>query len=132
MINPRKELIKQWLIKAKHDELAAKVLIKHKPLILDTAGFHCQQAVEKYLKAYLVFCNFNFPKTHEISKLKKVCVSFDKDFATVSEEDLDDYAVEIRYPDESIDPTMEAVKGYIKIVNQIRRLVTKKIKFPKQ
>ena len=50
MKSEQKELIEKWLEKAKHDELASKSLIKHRPLILDTACFHCQQAVEKYLR----------------------------------------------------------------------------------
>lgn len=128
MTNSQKELIKQWLKKAKHDELAAKVLVKHRPLILDTACFHCQQAVEKHFKAFLVFCNYNFQKTHDLSILKKACVSFDTDFSKIDVKDLDDFAVQIRYPDDSIDPSMETAKEYIKIVNQTRRIVLKKIK----
>jgi HEPN domain-containing protein len=132
MTKPQQKFIEQWLKKANNDELAAKILIKHRPLILDTACFHCQQAIEKYFKAYLVYSNFNFPKTHELSVLKKACVSFDNAFAEIDIKDLDDFAVQVRYPDASIDPSLETSKEYIKIVNQTRRLVLKKIKFPKK
>ena len=129
MTNPQKELVEQWLKKANHDEMAAKMLIKHKPLILDTACFHCQQAVEKYFKAYLVFSNNNFPKIHDVSILKKACVAFDKSFSAIDVKDLDDYAVEIRYPDEYLEPSMKDAKDFLKIVAKTKKLVLKKIKF---
>ena len=35
----------------------------------EVVGFHCQQTVEKYLKALLTFYQVEFPKTHEIERL---------------------------------------------------------------
>jgi len=35
----------------------------------EIVGFHCQQAVEKYLKVLLTFYQIEFPKTHEIERL---------------------------------------------------------------
>ncbi len=46
------DLIEQWIIKGDHDLGTAKVTYLHIPEYLDTVTFHCQQAVEKYLKAY--------------------------------------------------------------------------------
>ena len=46
--------VRQWLHKADHDLRSAVLLMSgdEEPL-LDTAVYHCQQAAEKVLKAYL-------------------------------------------------------------------------------
>ena len=40
-------------------------------------GFHCQQATEKYIKAYLVRHQVEFPKTHDIAKLLERVATID-------------------------------------------------------
>jgi len=40
-------------IKAQHDLRSARRLFSDEPPILDTVAFHCQQAAEKGLKAFL-------------------------------------------------------------------------------
>ncbi len=47
-----KTYIEAWLTKANNDLRSAQRLIEIEPMILDTACFHCQQAVEKSLKAF--------------------------------------------------------------------------------
>jgi HEPN domain-containing protein len=54
-MNPVHDEVKVWLLKAKGDLLSARILVKHSPLVLGPAAFHCQQAVEKSLKAFLVW-----------------------------------------------------------------------------
>lgn len=66
MTGEEKDILLQWLDKAAHDLIAADILIKANPLILDIAWFHCQQAVEKYLKAFLVYHNRDFIFTHNL------------------------------------------------------------------
>lgn len=55
--------VRQWLLKADHDLRSARCLMSGdgEPL-LDTAVYHCQQAAEKALKAYLTAHNVVFPK----------------------------------------------------------------------
>ena len=48
-----KEYINSWLQKAENDILSAQRLLEIEPMILDNACFHCQQAAEKSLKAFL-------------------------------------------------------------------------------
>ena len=50
-----KAYIESWLEKAQHDLDSAQRLIEIEPMILDNACFHSQQAIEKYLKAYLIY-----------------------------------------------------------------------------
>ena len=44
-----------WTAKADEDQRAARHLLTVSPPLLDVVGFHVQQAVEKRLKALLVF-----------------------------------------------------------------------------
>lgn len=60
MNEAKQQLVKSWLIKAEHDLISAHVLAAHKPPLLDTAVYHCQQAAEKALKGFLVFCDQEF------------------------------------------------------------------------
>ncbi len=71
-------------------------------------GFHCQQAIEKLLKAVLSELKIEYRKTHDIHEL--VCLLIDNGIAIpVDIEDVDilsPYAVEWRYdmlPEESDD-----------------------------
>jgi HEPN domain-containing protein len=42
----------------------------------DTGLFHCQQAVEKYLKALLAVNSVSYPKIHDVSELAELCAKF--------------------------------------------------------
>ncbi|MHB1645175.1 MAG: HEPN domain-containing protein [bacterium] len=55
--------------KAENDLINAKVLFESDKTTGDGICFHCQQAVEKYLKAYLAYNNKEIIKTHDISNI---------------------------------------------------------------
>lgn len=122
-----KDYINKWIEKAQHDIETAELLIELKPLILDVACFHCQQAVEKYLKAFLIFNNKSIIKTHSIEFLIQECGAIDTDFWEIDFKNLDEYAVEIRYPDTFLQPDLTEAKEYYAIALFIRKLVTEKI-----
>jgi len=99
-MNPGVDEIKEWLQKARNDLLSARILMQHDPSVLDTASFHCQQAVEKVLKAFLVWKAMPFEKVHSLTYLLDLCQGQEPGFASVREraETLAPYAIEIRYP----------------------------------
>jgi len=70
MGSPKDTLVKNWLIKSKHDLESSRKLAKGNDPYLDTAIYHCQQAVEKSLKAVLVFHDKRFEKTHGLAVLR--------------------------------------------------------------
>lgn len=96
------DLVNEWLHKARQDIDSAKFLSNMKPLPKDIIGFHCQQAVEKCLKAYLVFHDIEPPRSHDLLYLKTKCKSIggipELDDTILSR--LNPYAVEQRYPGE--------------------------------
>jgi HEPN domain-containing protein len=95
-----RELVKQWFEKANADLEAAEQLSTQNGRFRVIVAFHCQQAVEKYLKALLVFRQVDFPKTHDIAKLLERIASVDATTAeTLKEADsLTPFGVEARYP----------------------------------
>jgi HEPN domain-containing protein len=88
-----------WLEKASHDLLSAKVLLHEMPILTDSICFHCQQAAEKALKAYLIFQNCHVPKIHDLSSLVNECGKIDKSFHSLNDilADMTEYAVDSRY-----------------------------------
>ena len=103
-MNNKSEIIRNWIEKAEHDLGTAIITFTHIPKYMDTIAFHCQQAVEKYLKAYLFNLEIEFCKSHDLVYLAELVNS------KVSIEDevinklviLENYSVEIRYPDTEI------------------------------
>lgn len=127
MKDDERNYIEQWLEKAEHDLLAARLILDHQPLILDISCFHCQQAVEKYLKTFLIFRNRDFPKTHNIDLLLKSCSAINDHFKEVDIKNLEDFAVRGRYPHDFLLPSVEEAEELYEITLEIKELVTKEI-----
>ena len=63
-----------------------------------------------------------------MTALQKLCLNFDKDFAKLDVTDLRSYAIDVRYPDEYIEPSLKVARSYLQLVSQVKKLVLKKIK----
>jgi HEPN domain-containing protein len=55
-------------------------------------------AIEKYLKAFLIFNGLDIERTHNIIFLLSQCANFDPVFATIDPLNINAYAVQGRYP----------------------------------
>ena len=115
--------LRQWLEKAEHDLLAARLILDHQPIILDISCFHCQQAVEKYLKTFLIFHKKDFPKTHNIDLLLKSCSAINHQFNEVDVKNLEDFAVRGRYPHDFLMPSIDEAEEFYQITLEIKELV---------
>lgn len=102
----KEELTRNWLNKAKRDLLSARQLAEGGVPLLDTAAYHCQQAAEKAIKAYLVFHDVRFEKTHDLDVLLSQADKIDPAFSVCRESGrvLTPLAVEFRYPGEFTEP----------------------------
>ena len=69
MNEPQKKLVKQWIQKAENDLLNVTNNLQANQTPWDTVCFHCQQAVEKYIKAVLVVRGQEIPRTHDLEQL---------------------------------------------------------------
>ena len=99
------EEVRQWLRKA-HDDLA---IAGRADDLFEPGCFHCQQAVEKLLKAYLLWHSSDPPKIHDLMLLLDLCQRLDGSFAESRDrwERLTGYAIVARYPSEVPPPTKE-------------------------
>ena len=91
---------------------------KHNEIIC----FHCQQAVEKYLKAFLCYNGVIPPKIHVLEILCASCSEFDPSFNEIAKECayLSPFAVHARYPLEmeiTISNTVKALEITEKVKN---------------
>jgi len=123
------ELIAQWLLKADHDLGTAKLIYLHLPDYYDTIAFHCQQAVEKYLKTYLIYLNIDFKPVHDLRYLLNLVLTQDLTLDTMYESisSLNDYAVKIRYPDLTIHLTKQELENAIELAQQVKKLIENKM-----
>jgi len=103
MTEARKLLARSWLTKAQSDLTAAHQLATFDHPRLDVAIYHCQQAAEKALKAFLAYCDVEPPRTHDVEALAAVASSLDGSFAAWRDAGryLTPFATAYRYP---IDP----------------------------
>ncbi len=117
----------KWLRVVEDDLKSAKGLLRIE--IFSTETYHCQQAAEKVLKAYLVFKNNKIVKTHDLMKLIVLCCKYDKDFEQLYDdaENLNPFATKFRYPTEFDIPDYEDTKNAIGQAERVVHFVTKKI-----
>jgi HEPN domain-containing protein len=78
----QRELVRRWLSKADEDFAVAVQLLKEEGRFRGVIAFHCQQTVEKYLKAFMVRHQIDFPKTHDIGRLLTSVAAIDLPLAT--------------------------------------------------
>ena len=96
-------LLREWIEKADADLRVAELMAAEAALnlrIREIVGFHCQQAVEKYLKALLTRCQIEFPKTHDIETLLGLLERVDRSSGEAMREAdwLSPFGVKVRYP----------------------------------
>ncbi|MBI3617715.1 MAG: HEPN domain-containing protein [Candidatus Omnitrophica bacterium] len=125
--NFRRQKANEWFKKGDSDLRTAEILVKEEHPPTDTACFHCQQAVEKYLKGYLTLKGIDFLKSHDLDYLLKLCVDLDKNFADHEETvlTLNKYGIEPRYPADipvyySVEETKRAVELAKEMMNFIK------------
>jgi len=95
-----REAVRQWRAKAQSDWETVEILTASKRCPTDTVCFHCQQFVEKLLKALLTLHNIEAPKTHDLRRLIRLAEPFAPELsllADVSDESTI-HVVETRYP----------------------------------
>ena len=121
---------KDWIEKGNHDFEDARRLLESGGYA-DTICFLCQQAVEKYLKGYLVFKKTKPRAIHKLEDLANDCARLDKSFFTIADECLflSGYYIETRYPPLVLIeyPNKEALKA-VEITEDILKFIAHRLK----
>ncbi len=112
MSEAKRELVRNWLLKASNDLAAARLLASSEPAILDISIYHCQRAGEKALKAFLIYCDQRVDKTHDLKVLIKKAIVIEARLAQCEDAAarLTPYATAYRYPDFITGPEVEEVE----------------------
>jgi len=120
--------IVEWIDKAEQDYQTAVVMAKKrsKP-VPDIVGFHSQQCIEKYLKAFLVLRKVDFPKTHDLIELLEFANTKDPliDIFRKDLRILNPFSVQFRYPGETA--TLEESGMALKTMKKIRKFFREKL-----
>ncbi len=115
-------------MKAHHDWSAARKTSTPDSEETDVAASHCQQAVDKMLKAYLVSRGIEFEKVHDLRRLLDHCADDDGEFDSLREaaEPLTLYAIAFRYPGPA-DPTRQEVESALQVVERVWTFVAQRM-----
>lgn len=121
--------IRQWLIKANHDIGSAQRLLTGDAPFLDTAVYHCQQAAEKALKAYLTLKDTPFQKVHDLAVLIEQCMDLDRTFEQIRDISgiLNPYATAFRYPGDVLEPDPSDAEEAFRLAGVVLDFVLQRI-----
>ena len=123
------DFVQDWLNKALSDSKTAEFLMKKKWDDYFNCTFHAQQAVEKYIKAYLVKNQIEFRKTHDLGKLLDLIEEVDQSLASELRFSvwLTNFAVDFRYPEEPFVDKETAIKA-IKDMQKVKEVILNSLK----
>ncbi len=118
-------ILVEWLRKADDDLAVAERLLCDEAAFLNAVTFHCQQAAEKYIKAFLVWREIDFPKTHDLEELLDLAETSNRDLAASLRNVivLTPYGVELRYPGDRPDATSSEAHEAVQLARQVRDAV---------
>jgi HEPN domain-containing protein len=117
------EDVAEWIQLADDDLYSAKILNGTVRKVYEIICYHCAQATEKYLKAYLTYKDIIPEKTHNLLFLNKLCVEKDDEFQNIVTlcDFLNRFTNDIRYP-HKYEVTDDDVNFSINAVEKIRKI----------
>ena len=123
------EFTRDWIRKAEIDFKTADHLFQSGPDFAEGAAFHSQQAAEKYLKAFLVWHQIEFPKTHDIEALLKLAGRTDDKIPEILREAiiLTPYGVDYRYPGEYPEVSRSDAERALRLADHVRAEVRSRL-----
>lgn len=123
--DPVLQKVQEWVEAAEEDLLVAEYLLTlGDDCPFRMVAYHAQQCCEKYFKSFLVMKSVDFPHTHNIARLRELCVPLARwaDQLKPAEE-LSPYAISTRYPGVGLIVTEPDSREAIRIAQQVRTVV---------
>jgi HEPN domain-containing protein len=98
MKNKESLLPKDWFHKGDLDMRRSGILLENDDP--EGAAFHLQQALEKYLKGYLISNGWKLERIHDLEDLLDYAVDYNKEFEDYRSlcQEVTEYYIEERYP----------------------------------
>lgn len=127
--NARTEEAKMWLSKAQDDLRSGKIIFDNDQSLQGVVLFHCQQAIEKTLKAFPAFHNFAFRKTHHLGELGHQCVQIEPSFEPLLRKayPLTVFAWAFRYPEDPEEPVSGDAASALSLAHDVFEMVLRKL-----
>lgn len=118
----KEEFTREWIRKAESDFKTAGHLLQGGSDFAEGTAFHSQQAAEKYLKAFLVWHQIEFHKTHDIEALLRLAEKVNDKLPEILREAviLTPYGVDYRYPGEYPEVTIADAKKALRLADCVR------------
>lgn len=114
---------------AKKDLQSAEILFEH-DADNGIVCFHCQQAIEKYLKGFLINATGELQEGHNLVKLCKKAMAYDKSLGGFIKDMafVNTYYIETRYPAEepllvSKEDAEECIRIAMEVIGKIEEAV---------
>jgi len=110
-----------WLSKARGDLAKAHHAMTAEDPFRDDAVYHCQQAIEKAMKALLTWHDVPFRKTHSLEELGRQCMAIDQSLQALVDQavPLSEYAWKFRYPGEEELPTQDETEEALVVTKAV-------------
>jgi len=114
----------EWFERAKHDLESVKLIVNANGYA-DTAVVLLQQAVEKYLKGYLIGKGWKLIKTHNLKQLLDEAIKYNSQFGNFHDLaiDLTEYYIEEKYPYSKVLVSLEEVKENYEAVKELLKII---------
>ena len=118
------DLVRGWVAKAESDLFVVRQILDT-PGPYDTACFHAQQAIEKFLKSVLLLYDVPVPRTHDLEELQRLCLEVRPipELAALDLTQITDYAVAARY-DIEFWPERAALLEALSLVEEVQGIVS--------
>lgn len=130
---PAKESLvpEEWLHKAGADMQTVEILLAHGG-DMEMSAMHILQAVEKYLKGFLLSTGWKLDRIHDLAALLDEAVTHDSAFEQfrVFCETINAFYFEARYPFMVPPPAEEEVRNFLEQAKQFAEFIL--AKFPTQ
>ncbi|MCW5978327.1 MAG: HEPN domain-containing protein [Bryobacteraceae bacterium] len=112
---------KQWLRLATEDLAYAAHALTAQPPFSKDALFHCQQAAEKGLRAFLTWRDIRFRGVHDLDEIGQQCAGVDPTLAelAVRVRPLTAFASHLRYPGAEYDATLEEAESALGLAREV-------------
>ncbi|MCL1911281.1 MAG: HEPN domain-containing protein [Leptospirales bacterium] len=129
-----KKQVEDWILLADKDLYAAEILLKGEYSLTNIVAFHCQQVIEKYLKAFLIEKDVPLIKTHDLIKLNGMVneiknIGIDEKKLIV----INEIYVESRYPGDigllpDGMPTFDEAKEFLGYAREVKTIINNELR----
>jgi HEPN domain-containing protein len=123
------EVVRQWVKKAQSGWETVLILSAHEQCPRDAVCFHCQQHVEKLLKALLTLHDIEAPRTHNVRRLIRLLEPLVHGLEPLkdSADALTAHGVASRYPEDWREIGEDEMREMIELAIKLRNILLPKI-----